>query len=54
MSDKKVTDVMLDRIKLLVDAIENGEYKPEGYTFTINLSYQGNKEVTIQDSLLIH
>lgn len=49
MSDKKVTDVMLDRIKYFVNAIENGEYEPDGYTFTINLRYQYNKEIAIQD-----
>lgn len=54
MSDKKVTDVMLERIKYFINAIENGEYAPQGYEFTINLNYQGNKKITIQDSLLIH
>lgn len=37
MSDKKVTDIMLDRIKYFVNAIENGEYEPNGYEFTITL-----------------
>ncbi len=37
MSDKKVTDVMLERIKYLINAIENGEYEPRGYEFTITL-----------------
>lgn len=50
MSDKKATDIMLERIKYFINAIENGEYEPQSYKFTINLSYQTNKEVTIQDS----
>lgn len=37
MSDKKVTDIMLDRIKYFVNAVENGEYEPNGYEFTIIL-----------------
>lgn len=55
MSDKKVTDIMLDRIKYFVNAIENGEYEPNGYEFTISLKlpYNGlpnlEKEVIIAD-----
>lgn len=37
MTNKKVTDIMLDRIKYFVNAIENGEYEPKGYEFTIVL-----------------
>lgn len=37
MNEKKVTDTMLDRIKYFINAIENGEYKPTGYEFTITL-----------------
>lgn len=48
MSEKKVTDVMLERIKYFVNAIENGEYKPIGYTFTITLT-DGNKSIAIND-----
>lgn len=51
MSDKKVTDIMLERIKYFVNAIENGEYEPKGYEFTINLCLNG-KSITINDSYL--
>lgn len=37
MAEKKVTDIMLERIKYFVNAIENGEYEPQGYEFTIIL-----------------
>lgn len=37
MQDKKVTDIMLDRIKYFINAIENGEYNPIGYKFTVSL-----------------
>lgn len=54
MSDKKVTDVMLDHIKYFVNAIENGEYTPLGYEFTIVLHSkpysQFNKTLKIQDT----
>lgn len=59
MSDKKITDIMLDRIKYFVNAIENGEYQPTAYTFTISfkLPYAGEpaqeKEVTISDDYTI-
>ena len=59
MSDKKVTDIMLERIKYFVNAIENGEYEPKGYKFTISfkLPYCGSpeqeKEVTISDDYSI-
>lgn len=52
MNDKKVTDVMLERIKYFVNAIENGEYKPQSYTFTITLSTgpcPNDKIITICD-----
>lgn len=52
MSDKKITDVMFDRIKHFINALENGEYEPNGYTFTIELNYQGNKTLSINDSYL--
>lgn len=45
---------MLERIKYFVNAIENGEYEPQGYEFTIKLNYQGIKEITIQDSYKLH
>ncbi len=46
---EKVTDLMLNRIKELVKAIENGEYEPNGYTFTIKLFNLTGKEVIISD-----
>lgn len=48
MSEKKVTDIMLERIKYFVNAIENGEYKPRSYAFTIKLT-DGNQSVVISD-----
>lgn len=42
MSDKKVTDVLLDRVKYFINAIENGEYEPKGYEFTIILHSEPN------------
>lgn len=50
MSDKKVTDVMLERIKYFVNAIENGENKLINYDFTINLYRNDGKMVIIQDN----
>ncbi len=47
---EKVTDLMLNRIKELVKAIENGEYEPNSYTFTIKLSNYTGKIITISDS----
>lgn len=52
MSDKKVTDVMLERIKYFVNAIENGEFEPNGYELTIKLHYEGVKVLTIDDSYI--
>lgn len=49
MSEKKVTDVMLDRIKYFVNAIENGEYEPQDYEFTITFK-KGIKTITLSDS----
>lgn len=37
MSEKKTTDILLDRVKYFINAIENGEYEPQGYEFTITL-----------------
>lgn len=48
MSEKKVTDVMLERIKYFVNAIENGEYKPTDYILTITLN-DGQRSVQIND-----
>ena len=45
-----MTELMLDRIKELVKAIENGEYEPNGYTFTIKLFNSTGKEITISDN----
>lgn len=50
MDNKKVTDVLLERIKYFVNSIENGEYEPKGYEFTISFNYQGVKNLTITDS----
>lgn len=55
MSDKKITDIMLERIKYFVNAIENGEYEPKGYEFTISLYSEPyndfkNKVLNISDS----
>lgn len=49
MSDKKVTDVMLERIKYFVNAIENGEYAPVGYELTIKF-HRGGKDLVISDT----
>lgn len=51
MSDKKVTDEMIERIKHLVKAIENGEYDLSGYEFTINLIRTNGKTITIKDNM---
>lgn len=48
MADKKVTDIMLERIKYFVNAIENGEYDFTDYAFTISLS-NGVHTVNIKD-----
>lgn len=50
MSDKKVTDIMLDRIKYFINAIENGEYEPKGYEFTIKVYSPGDRTLIIQDN----
>lgn len=53
MSDKKVTDIMLDRIKYFINAIENGEYEPIGYKFTVELNTgtcPNDKVITICDN----
>lgn len=42
MSDKKVTDVMLERIKYFINAVENGEHEPKGYEFAITLYTEPN------------
>lgn len=47
--NEKVTDIMLDRIKYFVNAIENGEYVPEGYEFTIKLKKAFGRSINIQD-----
>lgn len=56
MSEKKVTDVMLDRIKYFVNAIANGEYEPNSYEFTINLktgTCPNDKIITLSDTYVI-
>lgn len=50
MSEKKVTDVMLERIKYFVNAVENGEFQPNRYELTIKLHHDGAKVLTIDDS----
>lgn len=58
MSDKKVTDLMLERIKYLVNAIENGEYEPIGYKFTVSFQLPAGRnhsemqQVTFSDDCL--
>lgn len=49
MSEKKVTDLMLDRIKYFINAIENGEYEPTGYRFTVSMQLSNLKEVAFSD-----
>lgn len=49
MPDKKVTDIMLDRIKYFINAIENGEYEPIGYKFTVSMQLSNFKEVSFSD-----
>lgn len=49
MENKKIINVMLDRIKYFINAIENGEYEPVGYEFTIKIHHSG-KLTTIDDS----
>ncbi len=46
---KKTTDILLDKIKYFINAIENGEYSPTSYEFTIKLSHGGSKYLTIED-----
>lgn len=53
MTNKKVTDVMLDRIKYFINAIENGEYEPKGYVFTIKLPLEFAQNVPEQKYLTI-
>lgn len=50
MSDKKTTDIMLDRIKYYVNAVENGENTILDYDFTINLYRNDGKMITINDN----
>ena len=50
--DKKVTDVLLDRVKYFINAIENGEYEPKGYEFTISFTKEFGRDVTISDKYL--
>lgn len=47
--NKKVTDKMLDRIKYFINAIENGEYEPASYEFTLklHLPFQGESRALI-------
>lgn len=56
MLEKKVTDILLDRIKYFINAIENGEYKPIGYEFTVTLHSEPlsstDKILKIEDSYL--
>ena len=54
MNDKKVTDIMLDRIKYFINAIENGEFNPNEYEFTITLRHNGYKLLTISDKVDIN
>lgn len=54
MSDKKVTDIMLERIKYFVNSVENGEYELNGYEFAITLHSEPyndfkNKVLNISD-----
>lgn len=52
MTDKKVTDQLLDRIKYFINAIENGEYEPQGYEFTVSVYRNYGRKLTICDSYL--
>lgn len=57
MQDKKVTDIMLERIKYFINSVENGEYEPGGYEFTITLHSEPyndfkNKVLNISDSYI--
>lgn len=40
--EKKITDILLDRVKYFINAIENGEYEPKGYEFTIVIHSEPN------------
>lgn len=57
MGDKKLTDIMLERIKYFINAIDNGEYKPKGYEFTVTLHEEPHspyeKVLKINDSYTI-
>lgn len=50
--DKKTTDILLDRIKYFINAIENGEYEPNGYEFTVKLTKKFGRDITISDKYL--
>lgn len=49
MGDKKTTDILLERIKYFINSIDNGEYKPTSYEFTIKFHYDGVKCLIIED-----
>lgn len=53
--DKKVTDVLLDRVKYFINAIENGNSETEllDYDFTINLTRNGGRKITISDNYFL-
>lgn len=48
MTEKKVTDIMLERIKYFINAINNSEYEPNGYEFAIKI-HQNGKIISIED-----
>lgn len=48
MENKKITDVLLDRIKYFINALENGEYDPKGYEFTIKIPLDFTQNVSEQ------
>lgn len=53
MNNKKITDVLLERIKYFINSIENGEYDPKGYEFTIKIPLDFTQNISEQKYLTI-
>lgn len=58
MAEKNLTDIMLDRFKYFINSINNGEYEPIGYEFTVTVQLSGQRtsgnfpKVTFSDDSL--
>ena len=53
MDNKKITDILLERIKYFINSIENGEYDPKGYEFIIKIPLDFTQNVSEQKYLTI-